>query len=68
MYKRQVLENVDLVKAQDVEFNQGSLGQIARIYKIHQQSLANLLGIVPNPFDQREWLSGSGGINVPVHN
>jgi len=62
-----ILEVVELTKAEDVEFNQGGLTMIARIYKIHQQSLANLLGVVPNPWDQREWLSGAGGsINVPV--
>jgi hypothetical protein len=61
-----VLDVVEMTKAEDVEFNQEALPRLARIYKIHQQGLANLLGIVPNPHDQREWLAGAGGINVPV--
>lgn len=61
-----ILGIVEISKAEDTEFDPDALSKLARIYKIHQQSLANLLGIVPNPFDQRDWLQGSGGINVAV--
>ncbi len=62
-----VLDVVELTEAEDVKFNQEALSKLAQIYKIHQQGLANLLGIVPNPWDQRDWLKmGGGGINVPV--
>jgi len=39
--------------------------ELAGYYKVAQQALANLLGIVPNPYDQREWLGGDV-VNVSV--
>lgn len=50
-----------------VEVNRQRLKELAQTYKIAQQGLANLLQVVPNPFDMREWLKmGGGGINVAV--
>lgn len=40
--------------------------ELAGYYKVAQQALTNLLGIIPNPFDQRTWLDG-GAVNVSVH-
>ena len=40
--------------------------ELAGYYKIAQQGLANMLGIPPNPFDQREWLQGCT-LNVSVY-
>ena len=64
----EILEAIVLSKAEDVEYNQAALQRNAQIYKIWQQSLTNMLGIVPNPYDQREWLQtgSAGGLNVPV--
>lgn len=63
----EILETIIISKAEDVEYNQNALGQNAKIYRLWQQSVANLLGIVPNPYDQRDWLmSGGGFVNVPV--
>ncbi len=64
----EVLDAVVLSKAEDVEYNQDALKKVATVYKLWQQSMANMLGIVPNPFDQREWLGlgEGGGVNVPV--
>jgi hypothetical protein len=41
------------------------LKELSRYYKIAQQGLTNMLGIIPNPNDQREWLQ-SAQINVSV--
>lgn len=50
-----------------VKINRKRLKELAEHYLIAQESLANFLGIVPNPFDQRGWLmKGRGGVNVPV--
>lgn len=51
-------------KISEVEVNPKRRRELAGYYKVAQQSLANLLGIVANPFDMREWLQG--GINVSV--
>lgn len=51
----------------EIKVNPDRRKELAGYYKNAQQSIANLLGIIPNPFDQRDWLGGSGGhINVPV--
>lgn len=66
--ENQVFCGVDLAdvnKIGELEVNRARLPELARYYKIAQQGLANLLGIVPNPYDQREWLM-TGSINVSV--
>lgn len=60
-----VLDSADMSEAEDVKFRDNGLAKVAQVYKVYQQGLANLMGIVPNPYDQREWLQG-GGINVSV--
>lgn len=64
----EILDAVVLSKAEDVEYNQDALKKAATVYKLWQSSMANMLGIVANPFDQREWLglAEGGGVNVPV--
>lgn len=54
-----------VTKIDNIEINPKRRRELAGYYKTAQQSLCNLLGIVPNPWDQREILM-SGGINVPV--
>jgi hypothetical protein len=57
----------DVVKTGNIEVNQKRLSELAKYYRIAQESMGNLLGVPPNPFDLRQWIStGSGGINVPV--
>lgn len=57
----------DVNKTGNVEVNRKRLSELAGYYRIAQQAAANLLGVVPNPFDQRSWVStGDGGINAPV--
>jgi hypothetical protein len=52
----------------EITIDDKRLRKLAATYKIAQQTLANILGAQPNPFDLREWLKGgTGGINVPVY-
>lgn len=60
------LDLADVDEVGEAKINRKRLPELARYYKIPQQGLANLLGIPPNPFDQRSWLSSGGNINVPV--
>lgn len=56
------IESIDTIKV-----NRMRLKELAQYYKIAQQSLANLLGCPPNPWDMREWLVMSGGgLNGPI--
>jgi hypothetical protein len=41
--------------------------ELSGYYQVARQGLANLLGIIPNPYDQRTWID-DGMINVPVIN
>lgn len=56
----------DVDEIGEIKINRKRLRELAEYYKIAQQSLANCLGIVPNPFDMREWLSNGSSVNVPV--
>jgi hypothetical protein len=54
-------------KVDEIEIRSDRVRTLATYYLIAQQALANLMGIVPNPYDQRAWLQmGGGGINVSV--
>lgn len=57
----------DVEEVGEIKVNRKRLLELAQYYLIAQQGLANLLGVVANPFDQRGWLMmGTGGINVSV--
>jgi hypothetical protein len=56
----------DVLKTGSIEVNPDRLKELAKYYRLAQQGLANLLGVVPNPFDLRDWVRAGGGINVPV--
>jgi hypothetical protein len=68
----QVFGGTDLADVEEtggVKVNRKRLSELASYYQIAQKELANLFGVVPNPFDLRleGWLgSGMGGINVGV--
>lgn len=67
--ERQVFGNLDLAEIEstgDIKVDPKRLAKLAQTYKIAQEALANAMGVPPNPFDQRSWLQGAGGINVPV--
>lgn len=78
---RQLLAQCDRIEAQvfcgidlaDIEVldtitvNRKRLRELAQYYLIAVGGLENLLGVVRNPWDKREWLQmASGGINVSV--
>jgi hypothetical protein len=56
----------DIDSMGEIKVNRKRLSELAQYYKIAQQALANLLGVIPNFWDQRTWLGGGGVINVPV--
>lgn len=66
----EVFGQLDLANVQEtgnVKVNPDRLKELAKYYRLAQQSVANLLGVVPNPFDMRDWvMAGGGGLNVPV--
>lgn len=67
--EKQVFGNLDLAEIEstgNIKVDPKRLAKLAQTYKIAQEALANLLGVPPNPFDMRGWLSGAGGMNVPV--
>jgi hypothetical protein len=61
-------ENVELSELGDLKFRTDAFKQVMIRYTYWQGKLANLLGIVPNPFDQRPFFTAGGGLNVPVIN
>jgi hypothetical protein len=60
-------ENVAVDQLGDITLRKDEFPQLVRRYLWWQRKLANMLGIVPNPFDQRfnSW-NGGGGVNVRV--
>ena len=61
------LELLSVVKIGEIEVNPQEQGMLKRAYKHWQAALGNLLGVVPNPYDQR-FLAGAAGISVKVAN
>jgi len=61
-------ENLAVNKVDEIELRPDEFRELMRRYFHWQGSMCNLLGVPPNPFDQRfsGWNTGSGGINVPV--
>lgn len=65
-------ENVAVNRVDEIELRPDELRQLINRYMYWQGALANLMGITPNPFDQRIFLGagyngGGGGINVSVN-
>lgn len=59
------LASVDVLDT--ITVNKNRLRELAKYYRLFQTALAGLLGIVPNPWDQRMVIQlADGGINVPV--
>lgn len=51
----------------EIKVNREMLKELRERYRLAQESLANMIGTIPNVWDQRSWLMvGGGGINVPV--
>ena len=49
----------------EIQVNPTRRKELSGYYKVAQQSLTNMLGIIANPNDGREWLMG-GTLNVSV--
>ena len=64
-------ENVAVDRVDEIELRKDEFRQLIIRYQHWQGALGNLLGVTPNPFDQRPWLgqgyNGGGGVNVSVH-
>ncbi len=64
----QMLEDNELLagnKVDEIEVNGEEFDKLVQQYKHWQLSLGNILGIPPNPFDQR-FMGAAGGLNISV--
>lgn len=64
-------ENLAADKVDEIELRKDEFDELIKRYKHWQGSLGNMLGVLPNPFDQRPylgagWNGGSNGLNVSV--
>lgn len=69
--EEQILEampNVQVSQIGPITINPKAFRDFVKQYLWWQNSLANLMGITPNPFDQRikQWNAMGGGVNVSV--
>ena len=72
--EHQIVENspnVEASRVDEIEINPKAFAEVIKRYQYWQGKLGNLLGIQPNPFDQRPylgagWSQNGGGLNVPV--
>lgn len=65
----EVMGGIDLASidsVEDIKISEKRLPKLAQYYKIAQEALGNMLGVPPNPYDQREWLQGGVGFSIPV--
>lgn len=68
----QVFDDADTLvasKVGSIDLRPDEFEALLKRYFFVRNGLANLLGVVPNPFDKRFFDAGGGsaGINVPVH-
>lgn len=61
--------NLAVTRVDEIELSPDEFKRVMKLYFHWQGAVANLLGVPPNPFDQRfsTW-SGGGGINAAVIN
>lgn len=67
--EEQMIEDHELAavnKLGEIDINQKEQVQLTRRYDYWVNSLANVMGIIRNPFDKRLGSGGSGGINLRV--
>lgn len=65
----EVYGGIDLASIEStpaITVNRKRLSELGSYYRMAQQGMANLLGVVPNPFDMRDWVRAGGGMNCPV--
>lgn len=57
----------DVLEVGSTKVNPERLKELAKYYRLAQQSLGNLFGVPPNFFDMRDWVNaGAGGLNCSV--
>lgn len=61
-------ENEEVDSIGDIHLKDKAFQKLVARYRWWQGMVANLLGVMPNPYDQRfaSWGGGGSGINVPV--
>lgn len=69
--KQQIFDDQDVLlveKVDEIAINPKAFQKQVERYHFWRGELGNLLGIAPNPYDQRfaSW-SGSGGLNIPIN-
>jgi hypothetical protein len=64
VYGTSDLASIDSVA--EVKVNRMMLKELKQRYQLAQQNLANLLGCIPNVWDQRQWMIQGSGVNVRV--
>lgn len=60
------LDLAQVTQVSEIQVNPKRLMELAKHYRLAQESIANLLGVPPNPYDMRSWLRTGGGMSVPV--
>lgn len=60
------LDTNDLESIDGMKFNSQRLATLVMTYGIARDALANMLGVAPNPFDQRAMFQAPS-LNVPVY-
>jgi hypothetical protein len=61
-------ELADIESIDTIKINRQRIREIMQMYCLARSGLANLLGTVPNPWDQREIVmnANGAGLNIPV--
>lgn len=70
--EQQIMDDADTLiasKVGEISLRDDEYEKIIQRYEHMRGALGNLLGVPPNPYDMRPWLSGGAGrspVNVPV--
>jgi hypothetical protein len=68
--EKEVYGGIDLASVTatgSIQVNPNRLRELGKYYVLAQQGIANLLGVMPNPYDMRDWVQNAGGgMSVPV--
>lgn len=59
-------EDVEVESVGNIKINDKALQRLLARYQYWRAAVANMLGVIPNPYDQRFGSLLAGGINVPV--
>ena len=65
MYGTSNLASIEQVA--EVKINRKMMMELRQRYRLAMENLANLIGCIPNVWDQRVFMAGGGGVNVRVN-